>query len=145
LSVNFFGGHGKYTGTRFINCSDRRSLRGLVVALAAMKHPKYQSTAIYSAIGYAAIETQERAETLPGGYIQNVIVMTDGQDTASPADIHRAIDKTFPCLSMNLFVIGVGRGADTAAFQHTADQVLHIADFDGLARALLLISQALGG
>ena len=142
LSVNYFGGPKEYTGTRFINCSDADGLNSLDSEIGSKEHPKYGSTAIYSAIAYASVEVVEEDSKLPGQYMMSIILITDGDDNDSPDDIKEAIQKNFPNPKVNLFVITVGASVDVK-LANAADKVIPIDDFGALGAALVLTTQVL--
>ena len=142
LTVNYFGTHKQYDGTIFINCSDAKKLNVLYYMLHTKEHPKFGATAIYSAIAVAAGEVMLKDEELPGQYLRSIILITDGEDNDSPADIKNKIRQIFPNPKINLFVISVGT-SKTSEFEGVADKVIPINDFGSLGAALVITTQIL--
>jgi hypothetical protein len=133
LAVSLFGGKDDYEGTVFINCSDREKLVLLARWLLSKEHPKFGSTAVYTAIGKATMEVVNHDRQLPGQYIKNLV--------GTPADVKANVRRFFPNQYMNLFVIGVGNASGVNAYRGMADHVQQIENFDSLAAALLNISE----
>jgi len=142
LSVNFFGGSDEYTGTEFINCSNDSDVAGMVQFLEEKPHPRYQHTAIYDAIDMARLEIMELDSRLFADYLKHILIITDGIDTGSPADVRQRVQDMFPLTKINLFIIGVGPNADVSSFESVADHVIHIEDFAKLAAVLLELAKS---
>ena len=140
LSVNWFGGverDGAYQGTRFINCSKLVDMALLATMLENKAHPEFGYTEIYSAIGRASLEVLKFEEQLPASYLKLVILVTDGKDTSSSAEMKRLIKQVYPNDEVLLFIIGVGNGADIREFRSFTDNVVNIENFDQLLTQLI--------
>jgi len=140
LSVNFFGGDTDYQGSKFINCSHARGMEALLYWIDGKNHPKYQNTAIYTAIARAVLEVTAHGSGLPGGaYMKNIILISDGEDNSKDKEMKKLITERFPNNEVNLFLIGVGKASNLNEFKNVADQIMMIDNFDQLAGILLLI------
>jgi len=144
LTVNWFGGEDEFRGTRWINCSNTVEMAALAAHLESRKHPKHDSTAIYSALAAATAEVREHDSGLPGLYASIVILVTDGQDNQSPEEIKQLMRIYYPDDSIILVIIGVGRGADVAEFESIADDVDTVDNFDALGAALIATLEVAG-
>lgn len=141
VAVTFFGGDDDFGATEFVKCDDTASVLALMETVASYRHPKYGSTAIYTAVLKATLLCGQKDRTLPGTYMKNLIVVTDGADNGTNKEARRLVDKLFPNPAFNLFVVGVGGDAQVASFRGVADQILPVKDFDALLAALLLIGE----
>jgi hypothetical protein len=143
VSVSWFGSPNDYSSTIFINCSDINRIRLLEAMLLSMKHPGYNSTAIYTAILYGTVETIKQDESLSYNYFKDIILITDGDNNSSASEHVATVNAAFPNNSIFLFVVGVGSGVNVNQFSRVATSTLHISDFSALAAALSAISDAL--
>ncbi len=127
-------------GTGHINACDRASLRGLRAWLHGLEHPRYEATAIYDAMFSGAREALELACRLPSLYLNNLLVVTDGENNSSTSDaLVDEVRRFFPAQTLNLFVVGVGE-AHVDSLADCADHVVSLAELDALHAALVGIS-----
>jgi hypothetical protein len=144
LSVNWFGSHRRYEGTKFINCSNRLEMSVLSSHLDSKKYKPLGDTAIYSAILQAADESLGREKMGTGKYLKVIIVVTDGKDTNSPQEVKRLVRTLFPNPSFFLAVIGVGPKANVSEFKEVADHINNISNFDALAISIMATVELAG-
>jgi hypothetical protein len=143
LAINFFGNRELYAGTETIKCDDEEVLAKNLSSVVAYPHPKSDATAIYTAIARALLEANEIDKKLPGEYIKNIIVVTDGLENQSDPQMKELVRKSFPNNYVNLFMVGVGKDANLKEFEDIADICLHIDNYDALLKALVYIGQML--
>jgi len=145
IAVSYFGGEDEYSGTDFIKCADSYDMGSLYTHLRTMSHPQFGQTAIYNAAALGTIEMLTMAETLQAltsgrsAFFKILVVVTDGQDTASSAELKSAVRQAYPNGEILLCVVGVGNGAKIAEFQGIADMALQIENFDELLATLFLV------
>jgi uncharacterized protein YegL len=137
LSVNWFGSHGRYEGTHFINCSRFGEMLRLSLYLDSKEYKPLGDTAIYSAIWEAAGESLRREKAGTGKYLKVIIVVTDGKDTDSPQKMKKLVKTSFPNPLFYLAVIGVGPKANVSEFKNVADHIDNISNFDALALSIM--------
>ena len=149
IVVNFFGGPREYQGTRFINCSNLVEMRALLHWLDNKAHPRFVSKAIYNAIFNGTVEIKRKHAILPGTYMQTLIVITDGQDTASTSEAKRSVRGYYGSGNDQVFLYMIGVGADGKAglreFESVADRTISIDQFSDLHNALFALLDLLGG
>lgn len=139
ISVNWFGNHDQYRGTRFVNGSHCNDMKALQDLLLRQEHPRHNYTAIYSAIVEGTNEVIQLDRRLPELYAKVVIVVTDGRDNKSPQRVKNEVKRFYPNEDFFLVVIGVGNKADIYEFSRTADEVVRIDRFDDLLDELLRV------
>jgi hypothetical protein len=139
IAVTFFGGDDEFSGTEFVKCDDSADVLATMDAIARFPHPSYGNTAIYTAIAKATMLCAQKDQTLPGNYMKNLIVVTDGQDNSSDSELKQFVKSSFPNLLFNLFVVGVGGSANIREFEPIADATMPLNSFDQLIAALLLL------
>lgn len=141
LSVSYFGGKNDYTGGAFINCSNKSEIEGLKGDLETIKHPQHNKTAIYNAIKKAVFDVFVHNLDLPGEYIRNIILVTDGKENGSDKELREHFSDHVYFTETSLFVIGVGKDAKVDEFKDIANIVLNIDEYEDLAAILMAIAQ----
>ncbi|MDQ0290548.1 vWA domain-containing protein [Oligosphaera ethanolica] len=142
VAVSFFGTDDLYAGIPFVNVNRQNDLAEGIRAVAGYPHPK-SGTAIYTAILKATVEVEQQYGSLPGFYMRNIILVTDGQDNSSRRDAKQLVEQAFPNSEFNLIVVGVGKDAKIDQFKNIADMTMMIDDYDELVAALLAARHAL--
>ncbi len=160
LQIAYFGGHKRYvsltqamsdvepglrTTEGFVNCSYTLEMGLTQELVKTFRHPRYQRTAIYSAIGYGIVALGNHERIFGTNYVRNIILVTDGQDDGSPGSLRRELrtalerEAARPNPAFNLFVIGVGR-ARVDSLRPMATRVDRIESFNDLAQALVALT-----
>lgn len=84
------------------------------------------------------------AESIAQREVKVLIIVTDGSDNDSPGHIKKLVRDAFPNSYCDLILISVGSAGSTKEFSPVVDETVHIDDFEGLARALVLAFEAAG-
>lgn len=135
VAVSFFGDANLYTGTPFINVNNQADVVAVCRYIMGYQHPR-SGTAIYTAIAKATAELEIKYRSLPGNYIRNIILTTDGMDIHSPQRDKDWVRRNFVHPQINLFMVGVGRDANLREYQGIADGTTSIDNYAELAAAL---------
>lgn len=148
IVVNLFGGPNEYRGPRFANCSNRADIEAMRRWLDNRPHPRWNSTAIYNAIVSGTMEVKRKWASLPGDYMQVLIVVTDGQDTSSTQQAKNSVRSYYGSGSdqVFLYMIGVtsaGR-AGLREFESVADRTIAIGEFSELQSSLFILLSLMG-
>ncbi|MFH1139070.1 MAG: vWA domain-containing protein [Pseudomonadota bacterium] len=140
MSVAWFGGKDDYIQLPYFNASDISTVSVLATSLSDVRHPKFQNTALYSALAKATIQALTQERDLGGTYNQVILLVTDGAENQSPYEMQQLVKEVYPNNKIFLAVIGVGGSADVSDFKKLADDVRHIDDFAELAAVFTVIS-----
>ena len=131
ISIAWFGGKNEYTQLPYINVSENTKVEVISETMNNFVHPRYDNTAIYSALIKATSSTIKKEDALENKYNQIIIVVTDGRDTQSTLETEALVKRIYPNDQIVVFFIGVGVAADLAEFKF-ADERHYLDHFDGL-------------
>ncbi len=116
IGVAWFGGNEDFDMTPFFNWSNYSDMQRLYNTCVYKTHPNYGATAIYSSIFYSMLSMAAHEQSMGVEYAKVIVIVTDGSDTDSPAEVKQAIRANFPNDAFGVIVVGVGSGARIAEF-----------------------------
>jgi len=138
FTVAWFGGYNQYQQGPYITTSDYYRYNMLRTQLKRVQHPKYDKTAIYSALSLAAVQLYFQEMKLGKKCLKVIHLVTDGQDNASPFEAKKTIVSNFPNTEFRIHIIGVGPDASITEFSQIAEQVTHINDYANVGGTIIL-------